>query len=264
MIGTVAQLVAALGSLAQGHAEAGMRIIATARSAWPLPAWLEQRLSLVDSWACAATGDIPAALAAAGRAGRDNSLEAAVTLAQAQVAAGENENARRALAPALEARNGAPGQVRLQAWLVDARLSYHGGDRARGHRSLTAALRLAEREQLRLPFVLERSWIEPVLGHDPELANAHRRLFAPMPRHEQLPAVLSVPEQSTVLVVEPLTEREREVLQHVSRMLNTAEVASEMHITTNTVKTHLKSIFRKLAAEHRREAVRRARQLELI
>jgi LuxR family maltose regulon positive regulatory protein len=47
-------------------------------------------------------------------------------------------------------------------------------------------------------------------------------------------------------------------------MLNTAEVASEMYISINTVKTHLKSIFRKLAATHRREAVRRAQQLELI
>jgi LuxR family transcriptional regulator, maltose regulon positive regulatory protein len=37
-----------------------------------------------------------------------------------------------------------------------------------------------------------------------------------------------------------------------------------MYISTNTVKTHLKSIFRKFAADHRREAVRRARELELI
>ena len=66
------------------------------------------------------------------------------------------------------------------------------------------------------------------------------------------------------LAVEPLTEREREVLRHVSGMLNTAEVASEMYISVNTVKSHLKSIYRKLAATHRGEAVRRARQLELI
>ena len=65
-------------------------------------------------------------------------------------------------------------------------------------------------------------------------------------------------------MVEPLTEREREVLVHVSGMLNTAEVASEMYISVNTVKTHLKNIYRKLAAAHRSEAVRRARQLKLI
>jgi LuxR family transcriptional regulator, maltose regulon positive regulatory protein len=37
-----------------------------------------------------------------------------------------------------------------------------------------------------------------------------------------------------------------------------------MYISLNTVKTHLKSIYRKLAATHRGEAVRRARQLDLI
>jgi LuxR family maltose regulon positive regulatory protein len=65
-------------------------------------------------------------------------------------------------------------------------------------------------------------------------------------------------------VIEPLTEREREVLRHVPGMMTTAEVASEMYISVNTVKTHLKSIHRKLATGHPREAVRRVRQLELI
>ncbi len=50
----------------------------------------------------------------------------------------------------------------------------------------------------------------------------------------------------------------------MSGMLNTAEIASEMCISINTVKAHLKSSYRKLAATHRGEAVRRARQLELI
>ena len=47
-------------------------------------------------------------------------------------------------------------------------------------------------------------------------------------------------------------------------MESTAEIATEMYISVNTVKTHLKSIYRKLAAAHRSEAVRRARQLGLI
>ena len=54
------------------------------------------------------------------------------------------------------------------------------------------------------------------------------------------------------------------MLRQFSGMLNTAEVASELHISVNTVKTHLKSIYRKLAATHRSEAVRRARGLGQI
>jgi LuxR family maltose regulon positive regulatory protein len=78
------------------------------------------------------------------------------------------------------------------------------------------------------------------------------------------PAPPAAPDQPAMLLVEPLTEREREVLRYYSGLFSRAEVASEMHLSVNTVKSHLKSIYRKLAATCRGEAVRRARQLDLI
>jgi LuxR family maltose regulon positive regulatory protein len=239
-------------------------MVARARSGWSVPAWLDQRLSLAESRAYAAAGDTPAAAAAAERAGGNSSPEAAATLAHAWLAAGDGKNARLMLASALAARSGEPERVPVQAWLADARLSYHSGDRARGRQSLVHALRLAEREQLRLPFVLEQGWIGPVLRRDPELSGLHQRLFPSAPRHDQPQGGSGSSPEATVLVVEPLTEREREVLRHVAGLLNTAEIASEMYISINTVKAHLKSSYRKLAATHRGEAVRRARQLEMI
>jgi LuxR family maltose regulon positive regulatory protein len=259
---TAACLVAAGGALAEGRPAVAVQILARARSGWSVPAWLDQQLCLAESRAFAAAGDVQAALTAAERAG--TSLEATVSLAQARAVAGDDEAAQRALAPALAADSGAPDRVRLQAWFVDARLSYHRGDDARGRRSLASALRLAEREQLRLPFVLERSWLVAALRRDPELAGSHRLLLAPAVGYDQLPVPGHASGEPLALVIEPLTEREREVLVHVSGMLNTAEVASEMYISVNTVKTHLRNIYRKLEAAHRGEAVRRARQLELI
>ena len=264
LVGAVAYLVAAGGALAEGRAAAAERIVTRARSGWHVPAWLDQQLSLVESRACAAADDFRAALAAAERAGRGTSPEAAVTLAHAWAAAGDGDRAQQALAPVLAADSGAPDRVRLQAWLVDARLSYADGDSARGRKSLASALRLAERERFRLPFVAERGWLGSVLRRDPELADTHRSLLAPAVGHHQLPVPAGAQEKAPVLMVEPLTERELEVLVHVASMLNTAEVASEMYISVNTVKTHLKNIYRKLAAAHRSEAVRRARQLQLI
>ncbi len=278
-LGTVAYLVAACGALAEGRPEAVAQIVARARSGWPAPAWLDQRLSLAESRAYAAAGDIEAAVAAAERAGRAGRVgggtapEAAVALAHARAAAGDFETARRSLAPVLAAIGDVPDRVRLHAWLVDARLGYAGGDRARARRSLASALRLAGPEQLRLPFSMERAWIEPVLRHDPELADMHRRLLRPaeapgrLPAAEapgRLPAPRPTPDRAPVLVVEALTAREREVLRNVSGLLDTAEIAKEMYISVNTVKSHLKSIYRKLAATGRAEAVRRARQLQLI
>ncbi len=264
LIGAVACLIAACGGLAKGHGEAAAQMVARARSGWSVPAWLDQRLSLVESRAYVAADDTSAAAAAAERAGGSSSPEAAAALAHAWLAAGDGKNARLMLASALAARSGEPERVRVQAGLADARLSYYGGDRVRGRQSLAHALRLAEREQLRLPFVLEQDWIGPVLRCDPELSGIHQRLFPSAQLHDRPPAPSGLSPEATVLVVEPLTEREREVLRHVAGMLNTAEIASEMYISINTVKAHLKSSYRKLAATHRGEAVRRARQLELI
>jgi LuxR family transcriptional regulator, maltose regulon positive regulatory protein len=261
---TMAYLVAAAGGLAEGRPRMATEIVARARSGWPVPVWLDHRLSQVESQAHSAHGCARAALAAAERSGPHDSPEVAVTLAHAWAAAGDGSNARRVLDPVLAHHEEAPERVRLQAWLVDARISYHGGDTGRGRRALASALRLAEREQLRLPFAVERTWIEPVLQRDAWLAGIHRRLLDPTLRHGQGPALPAVPQQAATPVVQPLTEREQEVLRHYSSLLSIAEVASEMYISINTVKTHLKSIYRKLATTHRSEAVRRARQLELI
>ena len=63
---------------------------------------------------------------------------------------------------------------------------------------------------------------------------------------------------------QPLTERELQVLRSISGMLTTAEIAGELYISINTVKTHVRNICHKMTATHRGEAVRRARQLQLI
>jgi len=273
LITAVARLAGAYGGLAQGRATVTAQLAARARSGWPLPAWLDQRLSQAESWAHAAAGDIQAALAAARRCGQESSPEAAVTLARAWLAAADTGNATRALAPVRSAGSGAPDRVRLQAHLVDAQLSYHRGDRARGRTALASALRLAEPDRLRLPFVIERGWIEPVLRRDLELARAHRRLLAAGPGHDRLtapgagdrvPAPRGAGDQGPVHPAEPLTERELEVLRLVAGLLSTDEVAREMHISVNTVKTHLAHIYRKLATTRRGEAVRRAREFGLL
>ncbi len=47
-------------------------------------------------------------------------------------------------------------------------------------------------------------------------------------------------------------------------MMSTEEIAADLYLSVNTVKTHLKSLYRKLAATRRGEAVRRARELHLL
>jgi LuxR family maltose regulon positive regulatory protein len=117
---------------------------------------------------------------------------------------------------------------------------------------------------VKFPFLLERTWLRPVLRRDPDLAQAYRELLEPDLVSPAVAPPRSGAGQPEPLVVERLSERERQVLAHASEMLSTAEIAAEMYLSVNTVKTHLRSIYRKLSATHRSEAVRRARQLELI
>jgi LuxR family maltose regulon positive regulatory protein len=65
-------------------------------------------------------------------------------------------------------------------------------------------------------------------------------------------------------LVEPLTVKEREVLGHLAELLTTDEIATAMYVSINTVRTHVRSILRKLAVHRRNEAVRRARALRLL
>ena len=61
-----------------------------------------------------------------------------------------------------------------------------------------------------------------------------------------------------------LTDREVEVLRFLSRGLTTAQTGSEMFISENTVKTHIRHILEKLDVSNRAEAVARATQLGLL
>ena len=63
---------------------------------------------------------------------------------------------------------------------------------------------------------------------------------------------------------EPLTSRELTVLRYLQSMMSTAEIAEVLYLSVNTVKTHLKSIYRKLGTGRRRDAVERARELQLL
>jgi LuxR family maltose regulon positive regulatory protein len=263
LIRMVASLVAAGHSLAEGRARTALEIVSRAREGCSPPAWAQRRMLLIESSAQAAAEDYPQAIDSAMRAAPESSLGATVALARALLDSGDHAAAARVLAAAPPGTEAAVGE-RLAAWLVDARLSYGAGDHVRGRRSLDHALRLGEPELYRLPFAAERDWLRPVLQRDPELAQQYRRLLEPdLIRPGWMEARQPAGQQPPV-VVEPLSQREREVLEHVSAMESTAEIAMEMYISVNTVKTHLKSIYRKLAVSHRGEAVRRAKKLGLL
>jgi LuxR family maltose regulon positive regulatory protein len=297
---TVGYLVAACGALAEGRAAEVIKSVARARSGCSVPPWLDHELSLVQSRAYVATGDIQAALATATGADGEDSMAAAATLAHAWEAAGDSEKARRVLAPVLAADGTVPQRVRVHAWLVDARLSNTSGDHARTRQSLASALRLAEPEQLRLPFAAERSWIEPVLRRDPDLADTHRCLLVPALLHgrpptspgaadrtmtpqevdeltPQRPGLGTLADEAQACRVQlskqhrpgapgmpALTAAELRLLPLLPTHLSLREIAGELFLSRHTVKSEVTSIYRKLGVSSRSEAVARSQELALL
>jgi len=69
---------------------------------------------------------------------------------------------------------------------------------------------------------------------------------------------------STSLLDSPLTKRELMILRRLDSGLPINLIAGELHISKNTIKTHLKNIYRKLSADSRHDAVGKARELELL
>jgi LuxR family maltose regulon positive regulatory protein len=65
-------------------------------------------------------------------------------------------------------------------------------------------------------------------------------------------------------LAEPLSEREREVLRLLGTELKGPEIAHELFISLNTLRTHTQSIFGKLGVNNRRAAVRRGKELALL
>ena len=147
--------------------------------------------------------------------------------------------------------------LRLHAWLIAA-LAHHGlGQLDQASTALEQALALAASEGYRRPFVagfplrrlLERHLARPT---------AYGPLVA-----ELLDALAQGGEAPPGLL-EPLSERERAVLRLLPALLSNPEIASELFVSVNTVKTHIKTIYRKLDVTSRRDAVIRARELRLI
>ena len=78
------------------------------------------------------------------------------------------------------------------------------------------------------------------------------------------PGAVTPTRQPVKGLVEQLTDRERMVLAYLPSRLSNAEIAAELRVSLNTLKSHLKHIYRKLGVAGRNEAIARAERLRLL
>jgi LuxR family maltose regulon positive regulatory protein len=159
---------------------------------------------------------------------------------------------------------GVPLDLRVDAWLAECAFQLDRGRDDSAVRAYERALELAAPEQLRRPFVHPPPRIrELVCGRVSDEAMSWLRLS---PR-KRTPGVAEErrPESAEQPVPpQPLTMRETEVLRHLAHMLSTQEIGLAMFVSINTVRTHIRSILRKLDVPGRSAAVRRGWELGLI
>jgi LuxR family maltose regulon positive regulatory protein len=125
---------------------------------------------------------------------------------------------------------------------------------------LERALTLAEPERYVRSFIDEGQPMAALLE-----AGAKRGIATGYAR--QLLIAFGTTEGSTTAnrgLIEPLSERELDVLRLLGTDLDGPDIARELNVSLNTMRTHTKNIYGKLAVSNRRAAIRRAEELELL
>ncbi|MFI1034380.1 LuxR C-terminal-related transcriptional regulator [Streptomyces sp. NPDC020951] len=238
--------------LARGDTRAALAVAEQSVPAAVVSPWAEEQTALVVSAAYLAEGRPETAVEVL-RALSDEQPAWAVGAARAELAAGR-PRAAVDLLDGVRAEGRYGPAVTVRATLLRAQAAHEAGDAATACRLVARALREAQRDGLRRPFIEAGPWIRPFLG-----AAAPRGPAADRPTPGAPP-----PDGPPAPVVEELSGRERDVLRRLALMMSTEEIAADLYVSVNTVKTHLKSAYRKLAVNRRGDAVRRARELKLL
>lgn len=281
---SIARGTACIGALRDRHAEAALGLVevrllvdrrepSAARDrlgalrrrldTWQMPPFLEHWSRIVEAEVALAEGDTGGAIACLTTpdmavAGRPHA-QRTITLARAHLAAHRPQDCLGSLSPLLSAPPADHGPA-ADAWLLAALAHDRLRDDAQAQVALERSLAVAAPEGIVRPYAVNAERVLPLLRTNQLTAGAESTFV------EQLVARLGggpAPVEVRPLA-EPLTTRERSVLLMLPTMMTNSEIAEQLHVSVNTVKVHLKGIFRKLDVSSRREAVHRARALGLL
>jgi LuxR family maltose regulon positive regulatory protein len=149
----------------------------------------------------------------------------------------------------------------VETWILTALVQDSLRQNNRSVDAFARAVALAEPEGIHRPFAgNDRSRIQAFLERHQWLAQRKSAFVA-----ELLADLTSEPSLSApVMVMESLTDRELDVLRYLPTMLTNQEMATQMYVSVNTVKAHLRSLYRKFGVTRRHAAVDRARELGLL
>jgi LuxR family maltose regulon positive regulatory protein len=188
--------------------------------------------------------------------------EMRVILAELRLAQDDPAGAAAAIAPivdgALDVR--AP-LFEIQALLLEAIARDALRDPVTASRALERALDLAEPDGLLAMFLIYPA--PDLLKRQSRLGTAHASLISEILNllAGQTPAARS---EEVEPLREPLSESELRVLRYLPTNLRAPEIAAELFVSLNTIRTHMRHVYTKLGVHSRGDAVERARALGLL
>jgi LuxR family transcriptional regulator, maltose regulon positive regulatory protein len=193
--------------------------------------------------------------------GTEFAAHTAAPRVRAYLALSDRDRARDCVRTALTTPNAQVSRLHLVAVLLqDARIAQADGEPGRAVEVLSQAIDMARGEIVQ-PFLETGSAFADLLARHPDVADQWPVALAALSG----PAIpIRLPAPRPPALTDPLTQRELTILRLLTTSMSTGEIAAELCLSVNTVKTHLAAIYRKLLAGRRREAVQRARELELI
>jgi LuxR family transcriptional regulator, maltose regulon positive regulatory protein len=153
-----------------------------------------------------------------------------------------------------------PSPALTEAQVLDAAAREQLGDTRDAERSLERALELAEPQGIVLPFVLAP--VGGLLERLPRYRTAHATLLRTI--LDVLAGSSRENRRETPPLLDELSEAELRVIRYLPSNLKAPEIAAELCVSANTVRTHIRHVYLKLSAHDRNEAVTRARELGLL
>jgi LuxR family maltose regulon positive regulatory protein len=167
-----------------------------------------------------------------------------------------------ALAPVLDGSAAVTSHaLQAHSFLLEAIAQDSLGDHGAAERALERALDIAEPDGALSLFLLHPA--PGLLERHARYGTAHASLIAEILDllAGRSPAPASAGPQPPL---EPLSESEIRVLRYLPTHLSTPEIANELYVSANTVKTHIRNLYVKLGTHARGDAVARARALGLL
>ncbi len=165
------------------------------------------------------------------------------------------------------AEAGGRGSSVITILILQALAWQGGGDMKQAVAALEQALALAERMGFARIFIDEGSPMARLLGEARKRSVAPvfaSRLLAAFAADENGSVEVSITQADQSALVEPLSERELEVLQKLAEGLTNRQIAERLYLSLNTVKVHTRNIYGKLGVNNRTQAVARGRELGIL